>query len=311
MTRVRALFDRPPFNSPWIRRMVSGTAAVVVRHRVRSRDRSGDAGPAPPSSMRAYLEATRVWLAGGDPGRPDRGQLLRGAPPTLLAFAPFTLLPADTAVALIALAVIGGAVARSLAAPAVVVAAVPAPGPMRPVRHVRVSHRAVDLVPAGGLAVILKIYAGLPRDPGHWRSLSRRPRSCWRPPILRGRPNRRFAPISQRLADQSKLTLPMGFLLLVSPLVLLSLLVVGRELPPARRPGVCRRSSSSTGPSRCRSQEQDACLDLFRCRVRPARPGAFALVSWGHGDRGLLGSTASADDSRFEERAMLDSEGVT
>ena len=120
---------------------------MVVRHRVRPRDRRRDAGPALPVLRCASVSrGDPVWLAGGDPWNVQlAGNYFAAPPPTLLAFAPFTVLPADTAVALVALAVIGGAVAtvRLLHLP-VVVAAVPAPGPVRPVRQRPVAHRAVD-----------------------------------------------------------------------------------------------------------------------------------------------------------------------
>ena len=118
---------------------------------------------------RLYLEATRVWLAGGDPWNVQiAGNYFAAPPPTLLAFAPFTLLPADTAVALIALAVIGGAVATIrllhlrwwwLLFPPLVQCVLSG--------NVQSLIVPLILVPAGGLAVILKIYAGAaPCDPG-------------------------------------------------------------------------------------------------------------------------------------------------
>ena len=102
-----------------------------------------------------------------------------------------------------------------------------------------------------------------------------------------------FALISQRLADQSKLTLPMGFLLLVSPLVVLSLLVVGREraawlVVPAIWPSQQFYYGTIALPARSK-----IALALIALPV-PGNGllalGALALVTWSHGDRGLLGS---------------------
>ncbi len=156
------------------------------------------------------------------------------------------------------------------------------------------------LLPAGGLAVILKIYAGLPLAIlGRWRSLvaaaaiivATIPVLPWSTYISE------FALISQRLADQSKLTLPMGFLLLVSPLVVLSLLVVGREraawlVVPAIWPSQQFYYGTIALPARSK-----VALALIALPV-PGNGllalGALALVTWSNGDRGLLGSVQPA-----------------
>jgi len=88
------------------------------------------------------------------------------------------------------------------------------------------------LLPGGALAIIIKIYAGLPLLLlGRWRSLLLAAVATLAtvPLLPWGTYLSEFALISQRLADQSKLTLPMGLLLLLSPLVVLALIVVGRE----------------------------------------------------------------------------------
>ncbi len=148
---------------------------------------------------RLYLEATRVWLAGGDPWNVQlAGNYFAAPPPTLLAFAPFTVLPADTAVALIALAVIGGAVATIR------------------LLHLRwwwlLFPPLVQCVLSGNvqsLIVPLILRAGrrAGRDPQDLRGpatrdpwaagvrWSRRPRSCWRPcRSCRGRPTSTSSP---------------------------------------------------------------------------------------------------------------------
>jgi hypothetical protein len=124
-----------------------------------------------------------------------------------------------------------------------------------------------------------------------------------------------FAIISQRLADQSKLTLPMGFLLLVSPLVVLSLLVVGREraawlVVPAIWPSQQFYYGTIALPARSK-----VALALIALPV-PGNGllalGALALVTWSHGDRGALGSFSLRrhQDNRRTETS-LDSEGAT
>ena len=269
---------------------------------------------------RLYLEATRVWLAGGDPWNVQiAGNYFAAPPPTLLAFAPFTVLPADTAVALIALAVIGGAVATIrllhlrwwwLLFPPLVQCVLSG--------NVQSLIVPLILVPAGGLAVILKIYAGLPLAIlGRWRALvaaavimlATVPVLPWTTYI------NEFALISQRLADQSKLTLPMGFLLLVSPLVLLSLLVVGREraawlVVPAIWPSQQFYYGTIALPARSK-----IALALIALPV-PGNGllalGALALVTWSHGDRGLLGSIRlRRREPAPSNEPRLDSEGAT
>ena len=322
MATVRQLLDRPPFNSPWIAKMVSRyglpwwfAIESVLGIAVASQDRRYLFFDA-----RLYLEATRVWLAGGDPWNVQiAGNYFAAPPPTLLAFAPFTVLPADTAVALIALAVIAGAVAtiRLLHLPWWWLLFPPL---VQCVLSGNVQSLIVPLIllPAGGLAVILKIYAGLPLAIlGRWRSLvaaaaiivATIPVLPWSTYLSE------FALISQRLADQSKLTLPMGFLLLVSPLVVLSLLVVGREraawlVVPAIWPSQQFYYGTIALPARSK-----VALALIALPV-PGNGllalGALALVTWSNGDRGLLGSfNFRGRREGSQPRSTMDSEGAS
>jgi hypothetical protein len=174
------------------------------------------------------------------------------------------------------------------------------------------------LLPAGGLAVVLKIYAGLPLAIlGRWRSLvaaaaiilATVPVLPWTTYI------NEFALISQNLADQSKLTLPMGFLLLVSPLVVLSLLVVGREraawlVVPAIWPSQQFYYGTIALPAKSK-----IALALIALPV-PGNGllalGALALVTWSQGDRGLLGSLSRwRRQRRTRNDPRLDSEAAT
>jgi hypothetical protein len=300
MSSVRGLFDRQPFNSPWIARMVSryglplwfgiesvlGIAVAMQDRRYLFFD------------ARLYLDATRAWLAGGNPWDVElAGNYFAAPPPTLLAFAPLTLLPDGVAVGVVALAVFGGGVAtiRMLHLPWWWLLFPPL---VQCVLSANVQSLIVPLIllPAGALAVVLKIYAGLPLAIlGRWRSLvaaaaimlATVPVLPWATYL------NEFAVISQRLADQSKLTLPTGFLLLVSPLVVLSLLVVGREraawlVVPAIWPSQQFYYGTIALPAKSK-----IALALIALPV-PGNGllalGALALVTWSKGDRGLLGS---------------------
>src|SRR6476619_3812868 len=159
MTRLRAMFDRRPFNSPWIIAMVSryglpwwfaiesvlGIAVAMQDRRYLFFD------------ARLYLEATRVWLAGGDPWNVQiAGNYFAAPPPALIA----------------AVVIVGGiATIRLRRLPWWWLLFPPL---VQCVLSGNVQSLIVPLIllPAGGLAVILKVYAGLPLAIlGRWRSL--------------------------------------------------------------------------------------------------------------------------------------------
>ena len=233
---TRRLLDRPSFISPWVVAMVSRyglplwfTIESVLGIAVAAKDTTYMFFDA-----RLYLEAARAWLAGGNPWDVQlAGNYFAAPPPTLLVFAPFTVLPAGLAVGIIALVVVAGAVATVrllqlpwwwLLFPPLVQACLSA--------NVQTLIVPLILLPGGALAIILKIYAGLPLlILGRWRSLLLAAGAVMAtvPLLPWGTYIDEFALISQRLADQSKLTLPMGLLLFLSPLVVLALIVVGRE----------------------------------------------------------------------------------
>jgi hypothetical protein len=320
---LRGLVDRPPFNSPWIHRLVSryglpwwfaiesvlGVAVAMQDRRYLFFD------------ARLYLEATRAWLAGGNPWDVQLGgNYFAAPPPTLIAFAPFTLLPADAAVALIALAVIGGAVATIrllrlpwwwLLFPPLVQCCLSA--------NVQSLIVPLILLPGGAIAVLLKIYAGLPLAIlGRWRSLLLAAIAivATLPVLPWGTYINEFGLISQHLADQSKLTLPMGLLVVLSPLVLLALLVVGREraawlVVPAIWPSQQFYYGTIGLPSKSK-----IALALIALPV-PGNGllalGALALVTWSNGDRGLLRSFTLRRRQNDGPRngPVLDSEAAT
>ena len=236
MRTLRRLFDRPPFNSPWIIAMVSRhglplwfATESILGLAVAAKDTTYLFFDA-----RLYLDATRTWLAGGNPWDVQlAGNYFAAPPPTLIAFAPLTLLPPGLDVAVVALVVVVGAVAtvRMLHLPWWWLLFPPL---VQCVLSANVQSLIVPLIllPGGALAIVLKIYAGLPLAIlGRWRSLllaagvvlATVPVLPWSTYISE------FALISQRLADQSKLTLPTGLLLLLSPLIVAALIVVGRE----------------------------------------------------------------------------------
>ncbi len=269
---------------------------------------------------RLYLEAARVWLAGGNPWDVQlAGNYFAAPPPTLLVFAPFTLLPAGFAVGIIALVVVVGAIASVrllrlpwwwLLFPPLVQACLSA--------NVQTLIVPLIILPGGALAIIIKIYAGLPLlILGRWRSLliAAGAMLATGPLLPWGTYVSEFALISQRLADQSKLTLPMGLLLLLSPLVVLALIVVGREraawlVVPAIWPSQQFYYGTIAMPSR--SKVATALIALPVPGNGLLALGALALVTWSNGDGRtwpMVGYRRRRDGPASE--IALDSKGET
>jgi hypothetical protein len=318
---LRRLLDRPPFNSPWIAAMVSRyglpwwfAIESILGVSVAAKDTTYWFFDA-----RLYLDATRAWLAGGNPWDVQlAGNNFAAPPPTLLAFAPLTLLPSGLDVAVVALVVVGGAVAtvRMLHLPWWWLLFPPL---VQCVLSANVQSLIVPLIllPGGALAIVLKIYAGLPLAIlGRWRSLllaagvvlASVPVLPWSTYISE------FALISQRLADQSKLTLPTGLLLLLSPLILAALIVVGREraawlVIPAIWPSQQFYYGTIAMPTRSKIATALVALPVPGNGLLAL--GALALVTWSHGDRGAWRSLRirrRRDDT--QSRATMDSEGA-
>jgi hypothetical protein len=151
------------------------------------------------------------------------------------------------------------------------------------------------LIPGGALAIIIKIYAGLPLlILGRWRSLLIAAGAILVtvPFLPWGTYLGEFGLISQRLADQSKLTLPIGLLVLLSPLVVAALLVVGREraawlVVPAIWPSQQFYYGTIAMPSR--SQVAAALIALPVPGNGLLALGVLALVTLNNGDRGGWG----------------------
>jgi hypothetical protein len=292
----RRLLDRPSFVSPWVVEMISRyglpfwfATESILGVAVAAKDTTYLFFDA-----RLYLDASRTWLAGGNPWDVQlAGNYFAAPPPTLLVFAPLTLLPSSIAMAIVVLAVIGGAIAtvRLLHLPWWWLLFPPL---VQCVLSANVQSLIVPLIllPGGALAVLIKVYAGLPLVfLGRWRSLliaagviiATLPVLPWATYISE------FGLISQHLADQSKLTLPMGFLLLVSPLVVVALAVVGREraawlVVPAIWPSQQFYYGTIAMPSKSK-----IALALIALPV-PGNGllalGALALVTWIQGDHG-------------------------
>jgi hypothetical protein len=228
--------DRYPFNSPFIRRVVAtwglpfwfALESVLGVLKVLS-----DTEHYLFTDARLYLEATRVWLAGGNPWDVGvAGNFFAAPPPSLLPLVPLAVLPPDVGVA--ALVVIGmvAAVAtiRLLALPWWWLLFPPL------VQAVLAGNTQTLLLPlilvgGGALAVLFKVYAAVPMAiAGYWRGLvvagvllvATAPILPWSAFVAD------LPVISQRLESQSTSTLPMALVLLLSPAILVAMLLAGR-----------------------------------------------------------------------------------
>jgi hypothetical protein len=181
-----------------------------------------------------YLEATRTWLAGGDPFTVVVHRLsLAAPPPTFLPLVPFAILPPALGLALLAVALIVSAVLTIrllglpwwwLAFPPLVECVITgnAHGLLLPLM----------LTGRGWLAVLLKIYAAVPLAfLGQWRQLFLAAVAILMTvPILPwGSYISKYADISARYAETSRAGLPFEALVAFAPLALLAFLIVGRE----------------------------------------------------------------------------------
>jgi hypothetical protein len=232
---VRRSLDRYPFNSPWIRGLVRRhwlpvwfAANSIVALVYAARDTSllyFDA--------RLYLDATRTWLAGGDPWSVElAGNYFAAPPPSLLPLAPLAVLPPDLGVAILAALVIGGAVAtvRLLHLPWWWILFPPL---VQCMLSANVHGLLIPLIllRAGAIATLLKVYAGVTLLVlGRWQALLIAgvvivltvPLLPWGTYIAD------FAMITERLADQTKHHIPLPVLVAISPAVVFGLAVIGR-----------------------------------------------------------------------------------
>ncbi len=234
--RLATVFDRYPFNSPWVRGLIGRywlqtwfvieTFLALVQASMDTRYIFFDA--------RLYDAATRAWLSGGDPWQVQiAGNYFAAPPPTLLPLVPFALLPPELGYLALALVVAVGAVASVwilhlpwwwLLFPPLVQSVISG--------NVQSLLVPLILVGAGPVAALLKVYAAVPMIIlGRWRALIvlagvllvTAPILPW-PAFLAN-----LDEIGARLSSQNENGLPNLVLIAIAPAVLLALWVVGRE----------------------------------------------------------------------------------
>ena len=234
--RLAAVFDRYPFNSPWVRGLISRywlqtwfaveTSLALVQASMDTRYIFFDA--------RLYDAATRAWLAAGDPWQVEiAGNYFAAPPPTLLPLVPFALLPPEVGYLALALVVAIGAVASVwllrlpwwwLLFPPLVQSVISG--------NVQSLLVPLILVGAGPVAALLKVYAAVPLIIlGRWRALIvlagvllvTAPILPWQSFLAN------LDEIGARLSSQNENGLPNLLLVVIAPAVLLALWVVGRQ----------------------------------------------------------------------------------
>lgn len=230
------LMDRYPFDSPWIRNLVTrfglpvwfgANSAVGILYAARDTSLLY-------FDARLYLLATQAWLAGGDPWAVDlAGNFYAAPPPSLLPLAPLAVLPIDLGVAIIAASVIGAAVLSVrllrlpwwwLLFPPLIQSILSA--------NVQALLLPLILIGAGPVAVFLKVYAVVPLLLlARWRALAvtaillvaTAPILPWALYLSE------LGAINARLVDQTNFALPTLVLLAFAPLAVMAMWVVGRE----------------------------------------------------------------------------------
>jgi hypothetical protein len=234
--RFSVVFDRYPFNSPWVRGLIGGywlqawfaieTFLGLVQATMDTRYIFFDA--------RLYVAATRAWLDGNDPWQVQlAGNYFAAPPPTLLPLVPFAVLPGDSGHLALAAAVAAGAVAsvRMLGLPWWWLLFPPL---VQSVISGNVQSLLVPLILAGAgpIAALLKVYAVVPLVIlGRWRELIALaalliltiPILPWQPFLAD------IGTIAGRLSSQNENGLPNVVLLVLAPAVAAALWIVGRE----------------------------------------------------------------------------------
>lgn len=228
--------DRYPFNSRWVRDTVRRRGLALWFLLLSGPTLYGylSRNPLLFFDARLYLEATRTWMAGGDPWSTSYlGITYAAPPPTLLALAPFALLPDPVAWMVLGGLCIAGAIASVrmlslpwwwLLFPPIVLGALSG--------NIQLLLLPLLLRGAGWAAGFLKVYALVPvAILGQWRQLlifsvllaATAPFLPW------GTYLSRFAEINAALAEQSHygLTTLQSLILLVPAVG--AMWVVGRE----------------------------------------------------------------------------------
>lgn len=235
-SRAWEVFERYPFTSPWVRRLV-GQYGLVTWFFANSGLALLDA--ARDTSLlffdaRLYLDASAAWLQGRDPWAVQlAGNFFAAPPPSLLPLAPIALLPRNLGVAIVAASVIVAAVAsvRLLRLPWWWMMFPPLVQSMLSA-NVHALLLPLVLVGSGGVAALLKLYSVVPMlILGRWRALlvvaltlgATIPLLPW------GNYLANFGTISGRLVGQTHIALPTVILIAMAPMSLISLWIVGRE----------------------------------------------------------------------------------
>jgi hypothetical protein len=233
---MRAAFDRYPFNSPWIHALLRrywlpvwfvANSAVGIAYAARDTSLLY-------FDARLYLDATRVWLAGGDPWQVQlAGNYFAAPPPSLLPLVPIALLPPDLGVAVVATSVFAAAFAtvRLLRLPWWWLLFPPL---VQCVLSANVHGLLIPLIllRAGALASFLKIYAMVPMvllDRWWATAITVVALIATAPLLPWGLYLSELDVISARLAEQTEFALPTVALLLAVPVAAFAMAVVGRE----------------------------------------------------------------------------------
>lgn len=230
------VLDRYPFNSPWLRRLISRywlpvwfalNSLIAIAYSARDTSLLY-------FDARLYLMATQEWLAGGDPWSVDlAGNFYAAPPPSLLPLAPLAVLPIDLGVAVIAVLVIVAAVAsvRMLGLPWWWILFPPLIQSILSA-NVQALLLPLILVGAGPVAVFLKVYAAVPLVLlARWRALAinavllvaSAPLLPWSQYLAE------LGAINARLIHQTNYALPTPLLVVLAPVALVALWIVGRE----------------------------------------------------------------------------------
>ncbi len=232
LERIRG---RPPFDSPWVRDKVEKLALpgwfgllslpLILGLVRRPETLFFDA--------RLYIDATRVWLAGGDPWSTSYlGIAYAAPPPSLLPLIPFALFPRPFDWVLLGLICVAGTVItiRMLSLPWWWLLFPPV---VQGVTSGNVQMLLIPLILGGGgwLATLLKAYALVPVVIlGQWRQVAviavvlvvSYPLLPW-PSYFE-----QYSFLAERLASQTGYGLPVAASALLIPVVLPALVIIGR-----------------------------------------------------------------------------------
>lgn len=232
----RAVLDRYPLNSPWVRSLVRrfglpcwfvGQSILGIAQSMRDTSLLYFDG-------RLYLMATQAWLDGRDPWSVQlAGNYFAAPPPSMVPLVPLALLPIDVGVAILAGLIIAASLLTVrllglpwwwLLFPPLVQSALSA--------NVQSLLIPLILLPLGALAGVLKIYGVVPMVIlGRWRAVAAfaallvvtAPLLPWSSYVGA------FGTINARLVEQTTIALPAAALILMAPIALVAMWIVGRE----------------------------------------------------------------------------------